>query len=178
MMRGKRGTGGRGYIHVYTGDGKGKTTAALGLVVRALGAGMSACVVQFIKNMEYHELRTLRKLGIPVQQFGRGCFLLEEPTDEDRAIAGRGLDYVRKLFAEDGLDLLILDEINVAQQLGLLEPADVLDVVRSKPEGLELVCTGRGAPRELCDAADLVTEMKNIKHYYDSGVMARDGIER
>lgn len=177
-MKKEREAGERGYVHVYTGDGKGKTTAALGLVVRALGAGMSVCVVQFIKNMEYHELRTLRKLGVPVRQFGCGCFLLEEPTDEDRAIAGRGLDYVRKLFAEDGLDLLVLDEINVAQQLGLLEPADVLDVVRSKPEGLELVCTGRGAPPELCDAADLVTEMNNIKHYYDSGVLARDGIER
>jgi len=168
----------QGYIHVYTGDGKGKTTAALGLVLRALGAGMSVCVVQFIKNMDYHEIRTLDDLGVTVLQFGLGCFIIDKPTAEDREIAGRGLNHVRKLFAEDRLDLLVLDEINVAMQLGLLEPADVLEVVRAKPTGLELVCTGRGAPPELLAVADLVTEMVNVRHYYDSGVPARDGIER
>jgi cob(I)alamin adenosyltransferase len=167
-----------GYLQVYTGDGKGKTTAALGLVVRALGAGFSVCVIQFIKSMEYHEIRTLRSLGVSIHQFGRGCFIKGEPADEDRALARQGLEFVRSLFDEEGVDLLILDEINVALQLRLLEPTAVLDVLRSKPRSLELVCTGRGAPKELIDAADLVTEMVNIKHYYDAGIPARDGIER
>jgi cob(I)alamin adenosyltransferase len=168
----------RGYVQVYTGDGKGKTTAALGLVVRALGAGLSVHVVQFIKSMEYHELRTLRVLGVPVHQYGRGCFIRGEPKSEDKDMAGRGLTFARELMAQGRLDLLVLDEINVAVSLGLLAIEDVLDVVRSKPRGLELVCTGRGAPRQLIDCADLVTEMVNRKHYYDAGVAARDGIER
>ena len=168
----------KGYIHVYTGDGKGKTTAALGLVIRALGAGLSVCVVQFIKSMEYHEIRTLRGLGVSVHQFGRGCFITGEPRAEDTALAREGLEFARGLMNNDDLDLLILDEINVAQRLGLLEPDAVLEVVRAKPIGLELVCTGRGAPKELIEAADLVTEMVNVRHYYDLGVEARDGIER
>lgn len=168
----------RGYVHVYTGDGKGKTTAALGLVIRALGAGLSVCVVQFIKSMEYHELRTLRGLGVPVHQFGRGCFITGEPAAEDRELAQRGVAFARELMTRGGLDLLVLDEINVTIPLKLLQTAEVLDLVRAKPAGLELVCTGRGAPPELMAAADLVTEMVNVRHYYDAGVPARDGIER
>jgi cob(I)alamin adenosyltransferase len=168
----------RGYVHVYTGDGKGKTTASLGLVMRAVGAGLAVHVVQFIKSMEYHELRTLGRLKVPVRQFGRGCFIEEEPAAEDKKLAEKGLEFVRALFRRDDLDLLVLDEINIAHQLGLLDLEDVLEIVRSKPVGLEMVCTGRGAPRELIDAADLVTEMVNVKHYYDAGILARDGIER
>lgn len=167
-----------GYLQVYTGDGKGKTTAALGLVMRALGAGLSVHVVQFIKSMEYHELRVLRGLGVPVHQYGRGCFIRGEPKSEDKEMASRGLAFARELMAQGDLDLLVLDEINVALKLGLLAIEDVLDVVRSKPEGLELVCTGRGAPRQLIDAADLVTEMVGHKHYFEAGIAARDGIER
>jgi cob(I)alamin adenosyltransferase len=167
-----------GYVQVYTGDGKGKTTAALGLVVRALGAGLRVCVVQFIKNMEYHELRTLRGLGVPVHQYGRGCFIRGKPKAEDREIAGRGLAFAGEIMARGDFDLLILDEINVALSLGLLAVEDMLAVVRSKPKELELVCTGRGAPRELQDMADLVTEMVNHKHYFEAGITARDGIER
>jgi cob(I)alamin adenosyltransferase len=168
----------QGYVQVYTGNGKGKTTAALGLVIRALGAGRSVAVVQFIKSMEYHELRILRDLRVPVHQFGRGCFIRGEPAPEDRELAARGLAFVRELFERGDLDVLVLDEINVAVQLRLLDPAAVLEVIRARPAGLELVCTGRGAPAELIDAADLVTEMVNVKHYYDRGVPARDGIER
>lgn len=167
----------KGYIQVYTGDGKGKTTAALGLVIRALGAGLSVHVIQFIKSMEYSELNTLRKLGVPVHQFGRGCFIRGEPSSEDREIASRGLSFARELMNTD-LDLLVLDEINVAMALGLLKTEDVLEVVRAKPEGMELICTGRGAPPELIEMADLVTEIVSVRHYYDSGVEARDGIER
>ena len=168
----------QGYLQVYTGDGKGKTTAALGLVVRALGAGLRVCVIQFIKSMEYHELRTLRGLGVPIHQYGRGCFIRGEPKAEDKEIAARGLAFARELMARGGLDLLVLDEINVAVRLGLLSVEDVLAVVRARPRDLELVCTGRGAPRELIELADLVTEMVNHKHYYDAGIAARDGIER
>lgn len=167
----------KGYIQVYTGDGKGKTTAALGLVTRALGAGLSVHVIQFIKSMEYSELHTLRKLGVPVHQFGRGCFIRGVPAGEDREIASRGLSFARELMDTD-LDLLVLDEINVAIALGLLETEDVLEVLRAKPEGMELICTGRGAPPALVEIADLVTEMVSVRHYYDSGVEARDGIER
>jgi cob(I)alamin adenosyltransferase len=167
----------RGYVHVYTGDGKGKTTAALGLVVRAVGAGLRVRVVQFIKSREYSEIRTLERLGVPVSQFGRGCFIMGEPTAEDRRVAAEGLEAIRELMRDEDLDLLVLDEINVALQLGLIDLEHVLDLVRSKPAGLELVLTGRGAPRELMNAADLVTEMVKVKHYYDEGVRARDGIE-
>lgn len=168
----------RGYVQVYTGDGKGKTTAALGLMVRALGAGLSVCLVQFIKSMEYHELGVLRELGIAVHQFGRGCFIMGEPTAEDRETASRGLAFARERMARGDLDLLVLDEINVALRLGLLAVEDVLDLVRDKPVGLELICTGRGAPGQLIELADLVTDMANRKHYYDAGITARDGIER
>ena len=167
----------KGYVHVYTGDGKGKTTAALGLLLRALGAGLSVHLVQFIKSMGYHELSILRDLGVPVHQFGRGCFIRGEPEREDRETASQGLLFVRDLMARDRLDLLVLDEINVAIRLGLLATEDVLRVVRSKPVGLEIVCTGRGAPKQLIEAADLVTEMRNVKHYFDTGVPAREGIE-
>ncbi len=177
----------RGCIHVYTGDGKGKTTAALGLVMRALGAGLRAGVVQFIKSMEYSEIRMLRRLCVPVRQFGRGCFIKGAPSPEDRQAAERGLDFVRSVFtcAGDkqveefaGLDVLVLDEINIALKLDLLDIGRVLGALRSKPAGLEVICTGRGAPPELIEAADLVTEMRNVKHYYDSGIRAREGIER
>ncbi len=167
-----------GYLHVYTGDGKGKTTAALGLVIRAFGAGLSVHVVQFIKSMEYHELRILRGLGVPVDQFGRGCFISGEPRSEDKEMAARGLAFVRELMARDSLDLLVLDEVNVALSLGLLPVEDVLAALRNRPAGLEVVCTGRGAPPQLVESADLVTEMLNCKHYYDAGIAARDGIER
>jgi cob(I)alamin adenosyltransferase len=167
-----------GYVHVYTGDGKGKTTAALGLLIRALGAGLSVCLIQFIKSMEYHELSRLRDLDVPVSQFGRGCFITGEPTAEDRRLAREGVARARELFARGDLDLLVLDEINVAVALGLLSADEVVELVRDKPAGLELVCTGRGAPAALIEAADLVTEMRNVKHYYEAGIQARDGIER
>lgn len=167
-----------GYLQVYTGDGKGKTTAALGLVMRAVGAGLSVHVVQFIKSMEYHELCILRRLGVSVHQFGRGCFIRGEPKSEDKEVAARGLVFARELMALGHLDLLVLDEINVALSLGLLAVEDVLDAIRGRSAGMEIVCTGRGAPRQLVESADLVTEMVNRKHYYDTGVAARDGIER
>jgi len=167
----------RGHVHVYTGDGKGKTTAALGLAVRALGAGLNVQVLQFIKGGEYSEIRTLRGLGVPVQQFGRGRFIRGEASFDDKAIAAQGLAEVREIMARGDVDVLILDEIIVALGLRLLDLADILELVASKPAGIELVLTGRGAPPELVDAADLVTKMVKMKHYYDQGVLGRDGIE-
>lgn len=166
------------YVHVYTGDGKRKTTAALGLLLRARGAGLKVCLVQFIKSMEYHEVGMLKELGVPVRQFGRGCFIRGEPEEADRKLARDGLTYARRLLHRGDLDLLILDEVNVAIHLGLVDETEVLDLLPARPAGLELVCTGRGAPEALINAADLVTEMVNVKHYYDAGVPARDGIER
>lgn len=167
-----------GYTHVYTGDGKGKTTAALGLLVRAVGAGLRTHLIQFIKTMEYNELAVLERIGVPVDQFGSGCFLVEEPNTADIRQARDGLRFARGLFEDPKLDLLVLDEVNVACQLGLLDPLEVLDLVYAKPRSLELVCTGRGAPPELLQAADLVTEMVNLKHYFDAGILARAGVER
>jgi cob(I)alamin adenosyltransferase len=168
----------RGYLQVYTGDGKGKTTAALGLAVRAVGAGLSVCVLQFVKSVEYHELGALRRLGIPVHLHGRGCIFGRPPSPEDRAAARSGMSHARELLSRAGLDLLILDEVNVAAHLGLIEVAELVELVRTRPAGVELVCTGRSAPRALLEHADLVTEMKSVRHYYDAGVTARDGIER
>jgi cob(I)alamin adenosyltransferase len=167
----------RGYIQVYTGNGKGKTTAAIGLAARALGAGLSVCFVQFIKGSEYSEIRTLKKLGVPIHQFGRGRFIMGKPSDQDKELAVQGLAEVRDLVTGGGFDLIVLDEVNVALDLGVLEVADVLDILRSKPDGLEIVCTGRNAPKELMEAADLVTEMREVKHYYNAGVPGRKGIE-
>ncbi len=168
----------RGYVHVYTGDGKGKSTAAFGLAVRAIGAGLSVCVIQFIKSMDYHELRVLRQVGVQLHQFGRGCFIMSTPQPEDRVMAARGATFARELLSGTPPDVLILDEINVACQLGLLEAVDVVRILESRPPTVELICTGRGAPPELIAAADLVTEMVNRKHYFEMGVQARDGIER
>ncbi len=168
----------RGYVQVYTGDGKGKSTAAFGLAVRARGAGLSVCIVQFIKSMEYHELGALRELGILVHQFGRGCFIRSTPEPEDRAAAFRGLSFVRELLTKTPPHVLVLDEVNVALDLGLVDLESVLELLACRPRTLELVCTGRGAPPELLEAADLVTEMVARKHYYERGVQARDGIER
>jgi cob(I)alamin adenosyltransferase len=135
-------------------------------------------MVQFIKSMEYHELRTLRGLDVPVHQFGLGCFIRGEPATQDKQMAERGLGFAREVMARGDVDLLILDDINLALNLGLLAIEDVIEAVRTKPNGLEIVCTGRGAPKQLWGVADLVTEMVNHKHYFETGITARDGIER
>lgn len=167
-----------GYLQVYTGDGKGKSTAAFGLVLRALGAGLRVHVIQFIKSMEYAEIRTFERLGVSVTQFGRGCFIYGEPEQEDKNMAALGLRFVGERFAAGDLDLVILDEINVACRIGLFSTQELMTLIAARPATMEVVCTGRDAPPELIAAADLVTEMRAIKHYYDTGVQARDGIER
>lgn len=170
----------QGYLQVYTGDGKGKTTAAIGLAVRAAGAGFNVFIAQFMKRGDYSEIEALRRLSdrITVEQFGTGRFIRGAPAPEDIAAARSGLERVREIFAGAGHDLVILDEANVAAACGLFSPADLLEVVLARPEAVEAVLTGRHAAPEITARADLVTEMKAVKHYYASGVAARTGIEK
>lgn len=169
----------RGFVQVYTGDGKGKTTAALGLAMRAAGAGLHVYIGQFIKNAEYSELRILQRLAdvITVEQFGRGCFLLVEPCQEDVDAARRGLKALGRVLASGQYDVVIADEVNVAVALKLISESELLALIGEKPPEVELVLTGRGAPPLVLERADLVTEMRSVKHYYDQGVSARKGIE-
>ena len=169
----------QGFVQVYTGDGKGKTTAALGLALRAAGAGLRVYFGQFIKNADYSEIKALARFAdcITVRQFGRGCFLLTEPAPEDRAAARRALDAIGLALTSGGYDLVIADEANVAVALGLIEPDDLVALIDLRPEQVELVLTGRGAPDAVLARADLVTEMRCVRHYYDRGVLARQGIE-
>jgi len=169
-----------GYIHIYTGNGKGKTTAALGLALRAVGAGLRVYFGQFMKNFEYSEIRGLGMLGpsLLVEQFGRRAELSFELGEEDRLLAGRGLERVQEILKDGNWDLVILDEIVMALHFGLLRREAVLALVQSRPKGTELVLTGRHAPRWLIRLADLVTEMREIKHYFREGVRARAGIEK
>ena len=170
----------KGYVQVYTGDGKGKTTAALGLAVRAAGAGLRVYFAQFVKGMKYSELDTLKKLSeyITVKQYGRNCFIERSPQKEDVQAAQEGLKEVRDVIRSGKYQVVILDEANIAIYYQLFTVEDLLEVIRSKPEDVELVITGRRADPRILEAADLVTEMKEIKHYYRNGVQARDGIEK
>lgn len=169
-----------GYIHIYTGDGKGKTTAALGLVLRAVGAGKRVCLIQFLKTGDYSEIKALRQLKpqVRIEQFGTGRFVRGRPTAEDRAMAEKGLDAALLALAGGEHDLVILDEINVAGALGLVEVQAVLKGLQERASHVEVVLTGRRAPSAWCEAADLVTEMQARKHYFERGVTARVGIEK
>ena len=170
----------QGYVQVYTGDGKGKSTAAFGLALRARGAGLAVTLLQFIKNKDYSEIAVLKSIGVTVRQFGNGLFFGREPEERDLKLARDGLEEVRRLFRlEDGRpDLLILDEVNVALALHLIGEEEFHGLLDQRPSSVELVCTGRRAPESVIRRADLVTEMKAVKHYYQGGVPARDGIER
>jgi len=170
----------KGYIHIYTGDGKGKTTAALGLAIRAAGAGLHVFLAQFIKGKKYSELNSLKRLSdlITVEQFGLPRFINGKPSVPDMEAARYGLEMLKSSMLSGKFDVIIIDEGNVAVTYGLLSKQDLLDLIAMKPEGLELVITGRGALPEIIDKADLVTEMKAVKHYYNNGVNARVGIEK
>ena len=169
----------QGFVQVYTGDGKGKTTAALGLALRAAGAGLRVYFGQFIKNADYSEIKALARFAdrITVRQFGRGCFLLSEPAPADRAAARLALDAIGQALTSGDYDLVVADEANVAVALGLIEADDLVSLIDRRPEQVELVLTGRGAPEAVLARADLVTEMRCVRHYYDRGVLARPGIE-
>lgn len=169
-----------GYIQVYTGDGKGKTTAALGLALRAYGAGLNIYMAQFVKGMKYSEQETFKVLseGLTVKQYGRGCFIKGNPTEEDIKAARDGLKEVREIMLSGKYQVIILDEANIATFYNLFSVDDLIGLINDKPEDIELIITGRRADPRIIELADLVTEMKEIKHYYRNGVMARDGIEK
>ena len=173
-------SGGRkGYVQVYTGDGKGKTTASLGLVVRALGQGLRPAVLQFMKgDPTWGEVVTLKRLDVPVVQCGLDHWVrVGKVSDEDRAAAAEGLARGRALVESGEYDLVVLDELCTALYFELVSLEAVMDMLAARPAAVELVITGRRAPEELIAAADLVTEMRPLKHYYEAGVKARPGIE-
>lgn len=169
----------RGYVQVYTGDGKGKTTAAFGLALRAAGAGLKTFIAQFVKGMEYSELRALARFDdlMEVRRYGRGCFIEREPEPEDIAAARTGLAEARAEMLSGAWDLVILDEANIATHFELFPVEDLLAVIAERPQHVELVITGRRADPRVIAAADLVTEMREVKHYYARGITARKGIE-
>lgn len=172
-----------GFIHIYTGNGKGKTTAAFGLALRAAGAGKKVYIGQFIKDIAYNEVELIRKVlpEITVELFGTGsgCLIDKRGGEDDIKCARGGLERCREVMLGGEYDIIILDEILVAIMLRLLTEDEVADFMRSKPHETELVLTGRGAGEKLIALADLVTECTEIKHYYnDKGILARDGIER
>lgn len=172
----------KGMIQIYTGAGKGKTTAALGLALRAVGHGQKVFIIQFMKGEEKTgELLIAEKLSpdLTIKPMGREGFIHKEhldPRDLDRA--RQGMDLAREVIKNRSHDILILDEINVAVSFGLIPVQEVLQLLAEKPPEMELVLTGRYAPPEFLEKADLVTEMKNLKHYYDKGIPDRVSIER
>ncbi|RZB29873.1 MAG: cob(I)alamin adenosyltransferase [Desulfobacteraceae bacterium Eth-SRB1] len=170
----------KGYVQIYTGDGKGKTTAALGLSIRAAGAGLKVYIGQFIKSGEYSEINALKRFSdfITIEQFGRGCFIKGKPVSEDIKLARKGLEKVKEVMSSGDYNIIILDEANVALQCKLFEVQDLLKIIAAKPEDIELVITGRYADPEIIEKSDLVTEMKEIKHYFQKGIQARLGIEK
>ncbi|NLI74367.1 MAG: cob(I)yrinic acid a,c-diamide adenosyltransferase [Euryarchaeota archaeon] len=170
-----------GLVQIYTGNGKGKTTAALGLALRAIGNDLKVAMVQFMKSDqyygEYHISKTLPNLLL--LPMGRDCLVYEgKAKQEDYDAAEAALAKSKELLHSGEYDIVIMDEVNVTIHMGLIGVDKVVDVVKNRPPRVEMVLTGRYAPQELLDLADLVTEMKMIKHPYEKGVPARDGIER
>lgn len=172
---------GKGYVHIYTGDGKGKTTAALGLALRAAGAGLKTVIVQFMKGRHYSELEAVKMLKnhVKIEQFGHPtfCEIADPPDSQDVERARAAIERIQNLIDEKACDILIADEIITAGLFKLIDQDDILDLIQRKPDGMELILTGRGAQNQIIEAADLVTEMKELKHYYTRGVQAREGIE-
>lgn len=165
-------------IHVYTGNGKGKTTAALGLALRAAGAGLKVYICQFAKGRSYSELRSLKKFrNIKIEQFGTTCFIRRKASAKDIKLAQEGLRQAKKVICGGKCDMVILDEINIAMHLGLLDKKDILGLMEAAPAKTELILTGRYAPAEVLEASDLASEVRELKHYYKKGIKARKGIE-
>ncbi len=170
----------RGLVQVYTGNGKGKTTAAFGLVLRAVGRGLKVYIIQFIKGgFDYGELYVMDRLpNFKLKAFGRGKFVtLKPPEKEDVELAEEAFQLAKEVVANGEYDIVVLDEINVALNLKLISLEGVLKLIKNKPKHVELVLTGRYAPDEIIDTADLVTEMKEVKHPFNKGYKARKGIE-
>jgi len=169
----------QGYIQVYTGNGKGKTTAAVGLGLRAVGAGLKVHMLQFVKGLPYSELKVIETIpNFTVEQCGRDCFISRDPDPADIAAARAGLDKAWDIVKNNRADVLMLDEVSIALFYKLFSVQEVLDLLAAKPRGMEIVLTGRYMPEEILNIADLVTEMGEVKHYYTQGVEAREGFEK
>ena len=171
----------KGMIQVYTGTGKGKTTAALGLAMRAFGHGLKVYIIQFMKgNIRYGEMETARHLSpnFVIKQMGRETFVDRNNPDKiDIELAQRAIQLAKEVITGGEYDIVILDEINVAVDYGLISLEALLDIFDSKPVHVELIITGRDARQEVIERADLVTEMVEVKHYYQKGVNSREGID-
>jgi len=170
----------KGSIQVYTGNGKGKTTAALGLSIQAAGDGLKVFIAQFNKRGDYSEIKALRRLSdlITVEQYGLGRFVDRKPSPEDIKAAQKGFKRVKNILSAGEHHLVVLDEANVAVKDGLFSAQDLLGIMLAKPDHVELVITGRGASPRIIENADRVIEMKEVKHYYKKGIKARVGIEK
>lgn len=169
----------KGYIRVYTGNGQGKTTAAFGVALRAACAGKKVYIAQFVKDMKYNETKVAKFMpNITIEQLGKGCFLDREPDEADKVMALQALAKCTEIMKRGLYDLVVLDELTIALHVGLLTTAEVLKALSQRDGHTEIIITGRYAPQELIDFADLVTEMQEIKHYYaTSGVVSRDGFD-
>jgi cob(I)alamin adenosyltransferase len=169
----------KGYVHVYTGNGKGKTTSAIGLGIRAAGAGLKVHMLQFMKGRKYSELNTIDKLkNFTYSQHGRDEFVNKDnPEKIDIDMAWEGFKHAEEIIKSNKYDIIILDEINVAVDFRLIAIQDVLRLIQEKPEKLELVLTGRYANPKIVESADYVTEMLEIMHPYQKGVQARKGFD-
>ena len=169
----------KGYVQVYTGNGKGKTTAAFGLALRAAMAGKKVFIGQFVKGMPYSELKTPDFIkNIEIKQYGADCFIVKAPTEHDIKIARDGLTEMSRILKDGKHDVVIMDEANIALFYKLFSVDELIEALKNRAENVEVIVTGRYAPQEIIDFADLVTEMKEIKHYYTKGVEARTGIEK
>ncbi len=170
--------GGVRLIQVYTGNGKGKTTAAFGLALRAAGAGLNVYIGQFAKGQVYHEIKALKKFSnIKVEQFGRRCFIKKSPQARDIQMALDGLHRVQEIVVQGRYQVVILDEVNIAVKFRLVPVNDLLELIRQAPKSIELVLTGRYAHPKIIKVADLVSRIQEVKHYYNQGQAARPGIE-
>lgn len=169
----------KGYIQIYTGNGKGKTTCALGLSLRAICNGYSVFFGQFLKGQDYSELKAVESLqNFTIRQYGTANFVFNNPSEKDIQMAKEGLSDIKREMLTNNYDIIVMDEVNIAIHKNLITVDDVIDVLNLKPENTEIILTGRYAHEKLIAIADLVTEMKEIKHYYTQGVMSRAGIER
>ena len=171
----------KGFIQIYTGNGKGKTTAAIRQAVRAAGLGLKTYIAQFMKEFPYSELNSLKHLKnwITIEQFCGDEFVYKKelPREEDLAKARKGLRTAKEKMLSGEYDLIILDEAIVATYFKLIETAELIEIIKLKPEKVELILTGRYCPKELIELADLVTDMEEVKHYYQKGIKSRRGIK-
>lgn len=172
----------KGLIQIYTGDGKGKTTAAVGQIIRAIGHDLDVCLVYFHKNpgeLEYGEFAVLEKLGVKVKGFAEKHphFNEEISRRQLRKKCLKGIEFIEKIFKGKSFDLVVLDEIIISMRDGFLKEKELLEILEIKPEKMELILTGREASERLIEKADLVSEVKKIKHPYDKGLESRRGIE-